>query len=281
MDQYQKQLITRNFYLQQMGAISLKADRAAKRIVEDEKDVAVNDTVQDVASDDSLSETRPLPADTESSASDCGEPDQLLHAAGGREARDGPPTANPLAAALCIGRKAGAKKKPSQARKQLCPKCKKGFKLRRIPPLHISCSVCKVLIHKRCLKVSSSTLCDSCQQVSTPSSPAPYPSPAHPSTVPGPPPPSIPPRSEQSKCCDEALLIEDEVTGPRSCLPSFQGSEEKFDKRMSSLGFERSPSQPNTLGDGNCGLYALLDQLNLPSSGPLPMFERDEVLFAR
>ena len=107
------------------------------------------------------------------------------------------------------------------------------------------------------------------------------PTPAHPSTVPGPPPPSIPPRSEQSRCCDEALLIEDEVTGPRSRLPTFQGSEEKFDKRMSSLGFERSPSQPNTLGDGNCGLYALLDQLNLPSSGPLPMFERDEVLFVR
>ena len=136
MDQYQKQLITRNFYLQQMGAISLKADRAAKRIVEDEKDAAVNDTVQDVASDDSLSETRPLPADTESSASDCGEPDQLLHAAGGREARDGPPTANPLAAALGIGRKAGAKKKPSQARKQLCPKCKHHNLLLALHPLH-------------------------------------------------------------------------------------------------------------------------------------------------
>ena len=108
MDQYQKQLITRKFYLHQMGAISLKADRAAKRIVDDDTDAAaVNDTVQDVASDDSLSETRPLPADTESSASDCEEPGQLLHAVGGREARDGPPagpTANPLAAALGIGR---------------------------------------------------------------------------------------------------------------------------------------------------------------------------------
>jgi hypothetical protein len=29
MDQFQKQLITRSFYLQQMGAISLKADKAA------------------------------------------------------------------------------------------------------------------------------------------------------------------------------------------------------------------------------------------------------------
>ena len=51
--------------------------------------------------------------------------------------------------------------------------------------------------------------------------------------------------------------------------------------RMSFLGFKRSPSQPDTQGDGNCGIYALLDQLNLPSNGPLPIFERDEAVFAR
>ena len=85
--------------------------------------------------------------------------------------------------------------------------------------------------------------------------------------------------NQTATCCDESLLSEGEVRF--SCLPSYQGSERKFDERMNFLGFERSPSQPFTLGDGNCGVYSLLDQLNLPTSDPLSMFERDDALFAR
>ena len=48
---------------------------------------------------------------------------------------------------------------------------------------------------------------------------------------------------------------------------------------MSSLGFKRSPSQPNTIGDGACGVRALCDQLNLSCSDP--MFGPEDHLFAR
>ena len=75
------------------------------------------------------------------------------------------------------------------------------------------------------------------------------------------------------------LLAEDDVLPP--CLPSYRSYKVQFDQRISSLGFTRSPSQPDTLGDGNCGIYALLDQLNLPSSEPDPFFGRDDSLFAR
>ena len=284
MEQFQKQMITRKFYLQQMGALSLKADRAAKRVTEENNDETVN--VEEVASDDSLSETRPLPAASASSESD--------------EGVDPPPAVgdladHPLAAALGIGRRradAAAKKKSSQAnKKQLCPVCKRGFQLRRVPPLHITCAACKALVHKRCLKVSSTTICDSCNPSlppASPSNPLPLSSPSNPPpplastshhVYPSPPlQASILSQAGQSNRCDEAQQ-EDELPG--SCLATYQGSEKKFDERMATLGFKRSPSQPDTRGDGNCGLYALLDQLNLPVNGPLPMFERGEALFAR
>ena len=54
-----------------------------------------------------------------------------------------------------------------------------------------------------------------------------------------------------------------------------------FDSRMEFLGFCRSPSQPNTIGDGNCGPRALCDQLNLATNDPDPDFSQDDHIFAR
>ena len=47
------------------------------------------------------------------------------------------------------------------------------------------------------------------------------------------------------------------------------------------LGFSRSPTQPYTLGDGNCGPRALCDQLNLKSNDDDPDFGKDDHTFAR
>lgn len=269
MDQFQKQLITRSFYLQQMGAISLKADKAARRIVVPKDDQPLEEVPnEDCVSDDSLSETRPVPADSDDLTSDSDVEDPLA--------------ADPV---MQLGKKkhtttaAKNAKKPTEThRKQLCHVCKRGFQLRRLPPLHISCSNCKLLVHKRCMKDSSSTLCEACEPDVVNESVAP-PSSPRPASVPSSFDASVPAAASTSNCCDELLLSEGEVRF--SCLPSYQASERKFDERMAFLGFERSPSQPRTLGDGNCGVYGLLDQLNLPTSDPLPRFERDEALFAR
>ena len=83
MDQFQKQLITRRFYLQQMGAISLKADKAARRIVVPKDDQQTEQVpteqvpVDECESEDSLSETRPVPADSDESTSDSEGEDHL------------------------------------------------------------------------------------------------------------------------------------------------------------------------------------------------------------
>ena len=76
------------------------------------------------------------------------------------------------------------------------------------------------------------------------------------------------------------LLAEEEEIAFCS-LPSYVQYGNIFDKRMEDLGFGRSPFQANTLGDGNCGLYSLLDQLNLPHNLPNPMFEREDCIYAR
>ena len=75
------------------------------------------------------------------------------------------------------------------------------------------------------------------------------------------------------------MLLSEEVEVP--CLPTYLDYNTKFDERMNNLGFERSPTQRNTKGDGNCGIYALLDQLNLPKNEPNPMFVREDDFFAR
>ena len=54
-----------------------------------------------------------------------------------------------------------------------------------------------------------------------------------------------------------------------------------FDSRMQLLGFTRSPSQTNTLGDGNCAPRALCDQLNLATNDPEPDFSEEDHMYAR
>ena len=56
-------------------------------------------------------------------------------------------------------------------------------------------------------------------------------------------------------------------------------ADDNFDTRMKSLGFKRSPSQPNTVGDGACGIRALCDQLSLCCDDP--MFGPEEHVLAR
>ena len=123
-----------------MGAICLKADKAAQRIVvlEDDQPVVPVEQVptEDIDSEDSLSETRPMPVDSDDETSDTDV--------------EGPLAADPV---LQLGKKKSATvakrvKKPTETNcKQLCPVCKRGFQLRRLSPLHISCNSCKVLLH--------------------------------------------------------------------------------------------------------------------------------------
>ena len=75
-----------------------------------------------------------------------------------------------------------------------------------------------------------------------------------------------PSEPSQDSCCEEVFLAE-------------TSSDPGFDERMSSLGFHRSPTQPNTIGDGACGVRALCDQLNVSSDDA--MFGRDDHQFAR
>ena len=78
-----------------------------------------------------------------------------------------------------------------------------------------------------------------------------------------------------SVCCDEMLLADVESVSP--CYNMAVG---QFDKRMAELGFTRSIFQSDTPADGNCGIHALLDQLNLPHNMP-SMFDREDCVFAR
>ena len=72
-------------------------------------------------------------------------------------------------------------------------------------------------------------------------------------------------QSQSGICCEEILLEETQ--------------ESSFDSRMASLGFKRSPTQPNTIGDGACGIRALCDQLSISTTET--MFGKDDHEFAR
>ena len=135
MTQFERREITRVFYLKEIGAISLKADRAAARArVPNDEDGDLPAPVSDSESNDSLSETRPAP-DT-SDDSDVDQEDPFL-SADSRRTKTRPQL---------------PKKKPSAVNKQLCPVCKRGFQLRRDPPLHLACLGCGNFTHKRCIK---------------------------------------------------------------------------------------------------------------------------------
>ena len=175
MEQFERGELPRLFYLQQMGAISLKSDKAASRMVlniEDDKiesntstsaaaDVPVDAPVDaESDSEDSLSETRPAVVDPEESFSDPDDPfvsDPVVQAG------------DPLASDPVLqGQR--RKKNPEAAkkneRKQLCPVCKRGFQLRRLPALHVACDGCQMFIHKRCTKDSVNFVCDKCKPAS-------------------------------------------------------------------------------------------------------------------
>ena len=187
--------------------------------------------------------------------------------------------------------------------RDLCPVCSRGFQLRRDPPLHLLCSACGKPSHTRCIpkqkRGERTFVCVKCKPADPPIS-APRvssgltPCPPQPSPAPSPSPsPSMPPsyrspsvgsqfplkfttagpgaaarreRERQRLNCEESLLIE-----PSDTFSS-------FDNRMNSLGFKRSPSQPNTIGDGACGVRALCDQLNISSEA---MFGPDDHELAR
>ena len=276
MRKFEKGDVNRLFYLKQLGALTLKADKLARRLVPDQIEAEEANTepnaeanaagnaeanataVDSDASIDSMSETRLDPVESEDS--DVNQED--------------PFSMDPV---LQLGKRTAREKKnaPKVSKKRdICPECKRGFQMRRIPPLHMTCFGCEVLVHTRCVKEDS--FCSKCRKEDIPASGGPVTAAAAP--VHGPSKPSHVPadavpveRAVQDSCCDELLLIEDDN-------PSFESSKDIFDVRMAGLGFVRSPTQPDTLGDGNCGIYALLDQL---SSDPSPMFEVGDEVLAR
>lgn len=229
MEQFSKGEISRQFYLKEMGAISLKADRKAKRMVPASEVTTlqtsnVNVTMDDSDSQDSLSETRPFAENSEESSSSGQEDPFVLE-----------PDLQPRQDRALQSRGRGKK---ATKKKQLCPECKKDFQLRRSPPLHVACCGCQVLYHKRCRKnLADKFFCPKCK--SAPSSP---PLGLSPAAVPdaglspavlGVPSSHTPPSNPETSnpacsqtasstvCCDELLLAEEEVPAPAPCLPSY------------------------------------------------------------
>ena len=103
MDQFGKGELPRAKFLKEMGAISLKADRAASRMDHDndELDMLIGQVMDDSDdSHDSLSETRPLPMESGESDTEEDVYDDLPYRK--------PPT------------KAAAKKSKADLKKQLC-----------------------------------------------------------------------------------------------------------------------------------------------------------------
>ena len=152
MKRFEKGEITRAFYLEQIGALNLKADKAASRPVDDNEPVDDLPNVdgsraeaEDSDSADSLSETRPAPVDSTDSDVD----------------QEDPFAKDPV---LQVGKKKTLPK-GAPAKKQLCPVCKRGFQLKRNPPLHVACSVCQKLTHKRCIKETQEVqfVCEKCK----------------------------------------------------------------------------------------------------------------------
>ena len=97
-------------------------------------------------SDDSLSETIVLPHSSDSEHSELEDPFN------NRRIRHDVPA---------IPRKRQSAKAP----RPVCPVCKKGFQLGRVPPLHLNCNDCKKPTHKRCTPKSKEGkfVCSTCQ----------------------------------------------------------------------------------------------------------------------
>ena len=151
MGQFERGEISRTYYLREMGAISLKADTASSRNLTevDQTLLPVPDEHED--SEDSLSETRPPPQDSEDSDLEQEDPFENLNAKKPQAKAQQP------------------RKKASEGKKQLCPVCRKGFQLRRDPPLHLACTNCGKFTHLRCIKSNEeSFVCVKCKDASMP-----------------------------------------------------------------------------------------------------------------
>ena len=235
MRKFEKGDVNRLFYLKQMGALTLKADKLARRLVPEqieaeeanaEANTAGNaeanfTAVDSDASIDSMSETRLDPVESEDSDVD----------------QEDPFSMDPV---LQLGKRTARAKKdaPKVSKKRdICPECKIDFQMRRIPPLHMTC-----LVHTRCVKADSA--CSKYIKGDIPAGGpvtapvAPVLRPGKPSHVPA---DAVPVKiTVQDSCCDELLLIEDNN-------PSYESSKDIFDARKADLEFVRSPTQPDTL----------------------------------
>ena len=200
--------------------------------------------------------------------------------------------------------------------REICSVCSRGFQLRREPPLHLLCSSCGKPTHTRCVRKLnrslSSFLCQKCN-------PGPEHSSSYTrsengggeASKSGCPTSSLVQSSSVSQAPEVssrtlgatvpvgnlgAAFVNAKVctSGPSSARGNpddiselgvedtailLNEPEGDFDARMESLGFKRSPSQPNTIGDGACGVRALCDQLSLCSNDP--MFGPEEHVLAR
>ena len=243
MKQFDDGEITRDFYLKEMGAISLKADKVAGRLVEEDGNNGPTDSDSETPEISRVSDDISIDQD------------------------------DPFAAILPSNRRRRNTRK--EVTRAICPVCSKGFQLRRNPPLHTVCKSCKKTVHNRCLRRNTSTISsDICYQCNNPSGEALLDSlgEAQESC------PSFEASPLASTVRNEDLTLEELGEGdivipfhglppPRvlpPILPSYTEFRQEFDIRMDELGFQRSPTQTDTIADGNCALYALMDQLHQP-----------------
>ena len=86
MEKYAKKEVEEDFYLQRMGAISLKLARVAHKtdvVIEEEKEPGSTEIPAQESDSDSMSETRPLPQSEDSNTSSGSENDVAADAFAG------------------------------------------------------------------------------------------------------------------------------------------------------------------------------------------------------
>ena len=143
MSQFEKNEITRSFYLKQMGALCLKASKESDRLI---NEPCLTETpAADSDSNDSLSETRVMPHSSNEESSDQEDP------FANRNSRSAP---------------VRPRKRKARVPRPLCPVCGKGFQLNRMPPLHSNCCKCKKPTHIRCISkpMEVTFLCCHCEK---------------------------------------------------------------------------------------------------------------------
>ena len=163
-----------------------------------------------------------------------------------------------LPAAFLKSRQPLAKKRPRPPR-PTCPACKKGFQFARNPPLQLKCKTCPSYVHLRCLTETYDEENFRCQTCS----------------------PAMFDGSLNQVFTEDIANVPSTsvmMTSPQFSYGSFPRS--RFVERMQSLGFQESPTQPNTPADGNCALWACLDGYNNIKQEE-SMFPRDNAMYLR